>query len=212
MGDLQAIVLQLQQMAADNRKMAADNEAYRQEQARLREYDKREEAKQRLLDREYLDQRLFSMETSFSQQLADVTNTLAASVSTISSQSSKRSREHFELANADPDIEHNDPGRAMFQLGLEHHSDEDGDDWHAGQPTWAFEAVGTELVATSDPPPSGTLQHSQLHSHANALSDMVSGAVMKVLPSDNPKQCLLCGEPFKYKRFGHTFALTSLHI
>ncbi len=135
MGDLQAIILQLQQMAADNRKMAADNEAFRQELARQREHDKREDAKQRLLDREYLDQRLFIMETSFSQKLADVTNTLAASCSTISSQSSKRSRDPFEHANEDPDIEHNDPGRAMFQLGLGHHNEEDGDDWHADQPT-----------------------------------------------------------------------------
>jgi len=210
MGDLQAIILQLQQMAADNRKMAADNEAFRQEQARLREIDKREDAKQRLLDREYLDQRLFSMETSFSLKLADVTNTLAASCSTISSQSSKRSREDFEHADEDPDIEHNVPGMAMYQQGLDHHNDEDS--WHTDQPTWAIDAAGAELVATSDPPPSGTLQHSQQHSHANALSDTVSGAVMKVLPSDNPKQCLLCGETFKYKRFGHTFALTSLHI
>jgi hypothetical protein len=205
MEDLQAIVQQL-------RKIAADNEAYRQEQARLRETDKRELAKQRLLDREYLDQRLLCMETSFSKILTDVSNAVAASCSTISSQSSKRSREIFENANEDHQDDHIDDSRAIFEHAVEDRHDEDVDTWLAGQPAWAFEAGDGVLEGASDPKPQGMLQHTQLYSHARAHSDMESCTVMKVLPSDNPRQCLLCGIVFKYKRFGITFAFSSLHI
>jgi len=199
MGDLQEIIQQLQ-------KMAAENEAYRQEQARLREIDKREQAKHRLLDREYLDQRLLSMETSFSQKLSDVTSALTASSSTISSQSSKRSRESFERA-------------------IQHNPDEDDADWFAEQPLWdagddaevaaeqpLWEDGDHAEVAASEPPPPGTLKHTQMLSPARAHTDMGSCVVMKVLPSDNPKQCLLCGDAFKHKRFCKMSALTSLHL
>ena len=182
MVDLQDIIEQL-------RKIAADNEAFRQEQARLRESDKREQAKHRLLDRQYLDQRLLSMETSFSQKLADVSSALAASSSSISSQSSKRSRDTFE-----PEIQCR--------------PDEDSDIWFRQEPPWADPADVDAVETVSEPPLPGTLQHSQLLSQASAHTD----TVLKVLPSDNPRQCLLCGVVFKHKRSSKSSALFYLYL
>ena len=192
MADLDEIMKQLRQMAADN-------EAYRQEQARQREIDKRELAKQRVLDRQYLDQRLHSMETSFSQKLSDVSTALDA-CSTISSQSSKRSRDSFEkaiLCDPEEDVRSN---------------------WFADQPLWAGNvdaevvseqpesAAGGHAAWSSDPPQPGSLQHSQLLTPATVMG---VSAVLKVLPSDNPKQCLLCGKVFSHKRYCIECPLTS---
>jgi hypothetical protein len=58
MADLEAILQLL-------RKVAADNEEFRLEAVRQRKQDQQFIAKQRLLDRQYLDQRLFCLESSF---------------------------------------------------------------------------------------------------------------------------------------------------
>ena len=65
MADLDAILQLL-------RKVAADNEEFRQEAARQRKIDQQMIARQRLLDRQYLDQRLLCFETSFNKSLSDV--------------------------------------------------------------------------------------------------------------------------------------------
>ena len=213
MADLDAILQLLQ-------KVAADNEAFRLEAARQRERDQREIAKQRLLDREYLDQRLFSLETSFNKSLSDVSAAIgaSASISTQSSNVSKRSRESFEChANAvlrDPDevVGNWFNGQHLWEtdFGVEVIGDQPG--WSAidpaarfvERPEWGADAL------LSDPPHPGTLQHSQQLTPAEAHPNMDLSAVLKVLPSDNPKQCLLCGFPFKYKRFSDLNALTYL--
>ena len=213
MADLDAILQLLQ-------KVAADNEAFRQEAARQRERDQREIAKQRLLDRQYLDQRLFSLESSFNKSLADVSAAIgaSASVSTQSSNASKRSRESFEKTILrDPDEVvgrwFNDQPLWETDCGEEKFGEQPG--WSAidpaarfvEQPEWGADDPAALL---SDPPQPGTLQHSQLLTSAEAHPIMDLSAVLKVLPSDNPKQCLLCGYSFKYKRFSDLYALRYL--
>jgi cell pole-organizing protein PopZ len=209
MADLEAILQLLQ-------KVAADNEEFRQEAARQRKKDQQFIAKQRLLDRQYLDQRLFCLESSFNKSLSDVSAAIGASAvsnSTQSSNVSKRSRASFEQAASPRDsidaVETWFNGQSQGETGWgEGDSDaqwlaDDPDALLIEEPVWAADLLPHTSNSTlqnpkalnSDPPQPGTLQHMQLLSSAAAHPIDLS-AVLKVLPSDDPKQCLLCGTTF----------------
>jgi hypothetical protein len=205
MADLDAILQLLQ-------KVAADNEEFRQEAARQRKRDLQVIAKQRLLDRQYLDQRLLCFESSFNKSLSDVSAAIGASAVSNSSQSSnvsKRSRASFEANFRDPheavDTWFN--GQPMGETGWGEGETDEQTGWSAIDPLieeseWgaddpAFPAFVKDPAALiSDPPQPGTLQHIQLLTSAAARPIMDLSAVLKVLPSDDPKQCLLCGHTF----------------
>ena len=200
MADLDAILQLLQ-------KVAADNEEFRKEAARQRQRDQQEIAKQRLLDRQYLDQRLFCFETSFNKSLSDVSAAIGASAvsnSTQSSNVSKRSRASFEQAVLrDPNdaVDRWFNGQPRGETGWGEGETDELPGWSAIDPTALFveehewEAEDPEALI-SDPPHPGTLQHMQLLTSAEARPIMDLSAVLKVLPSDDPKQCLLCGHTF----------------
>ena len=212
MADLDAILQLL-------RKVAADNEEFRQEAARQRKIDQQIIARQRLLDRQYLDQRLLCFETSFNKSLSDVSAAIGASAvshSTQSSNVSKRSRASFEANFRDPheavDTWFN--GQPMGETGWgEGETDEqtgwsaigppalfvEEQEWGADDPAFVEEqewAANDPAALDPDPPQPGTLQHIRLLSSAEAHPIMDLSAVLKVLPSDDPKQCLLCGRTF----------------
>ena len=209
MADLEAILQLL-------RKVAADNEEFRQEAARQRKQDQQFIAKQRLLDRQYLDQRLFCLESSFNKSLSDVSAAIGASAvsnSTQSSNVSKRSRASFEqAASLRGSIEaveswFNDQPQGETGWG-EGESDVQwiADDPHTllnEEPVWAADllphtshsTIQNPKALNSDPPQPGTLQHMQLLTSA-VVHPIDLSAVLKVLPSDDPKQCLLCGTTF----------------
>lgn len=210
MADLEAILQLLQ-------KVAADNEEFRQEAARQRKKDQQFIAKQRLLDRQYLDQRLFCLETSFNKSLSDVSAAIGASAvsnSTQSSNVSKRSRASFEQAACLRDsidaVEtwFNDQSQQGETGWGEGETDaqwlaDDHDALLIEEPVWAADLLPPTSNSTiqnpkalnSDPPQPGTLQHMLLLTSAVAQPIDLS-AVLKVLPSDDPKQCLLCGTTF----------------
>jgi hypothetical protein len=210
MADLDAILQLLQ-------KVAVENEEFRQEVARQRKRDQQEMAKQRLLDRQYLDQRLFCFETSFNKSLSDVSAAIAASAVSNSSQSSnvsKRSRASFEAMLRDPNdaVDTWFNGQSKGGTGWSEGETDEQTGWSAidppEEPEWGADdpaalfgeeqegAAYDPAALNSDPPQPGTLQHSQLLTSAEALPIMDLSAVLKVLPSVDPKQCLLCGHTF----------------
>lgn len=193
------VILQLLQ------KVAADNEEFRQEAARQRQRDQQVIAKQRLLDRQYLDQRLFCLESSFNKSLSDVSAAIGASAvsnSTQSSNASKRSRASFEEMFRDPQeaVDSWFNGQPMGETGWGERETDEQTGWSAiAPPEWGADDpafVEDPAALISDPPHPGTLQHFQLLTSTEAHPIMDLSAVLKVLPSNDPKQCLLCGHTF----------------
>jgi len=219
MADLGAILQLLQ-------KVAADNDEFRKEAVRQRKIDQQIIARQRLLDRQYLDQRLLCLETSFNKSLSDVSAAIGASAvshSTQSSNVSKRSRASFEANFRDPNeaVDTWFNGQPIGETGWGEGETDEQTGWSAIGPPALF--VEEQEWAADDPAfdeePEwaefpGALVHAAaadvkincndpaaLLSQAHPIMDFSS--VLKVLPSDDPKQCLLCG---------HTFTLIGYEI